>query len=100
MRLIDLDKIKPMDFPSVEMDGLDVVRYLNTLPTVDTVEVVHGEWLDGCAIHNGKEVYQSIDCSVCEEVFKIESHDREYWKGRFKRCFCCGAKMDGGNEDA
>lgn len=31
-RLIDLDKIKPIDFPSTEMDGLDVVRYLNTLP--------------------------------------------------------------------
>lgn len=39
-RLIDLDKIKPIDFPSTEMDGLDVVRYLNTLPTVDAVEVV------------------------------------------------------------
>lgn len=39
-RLINLDKIKPMDFPSYEMDGLDVVRYLNTLPTVDAVEVV------------------------------------------------------------
>lgn len=39
-RLIDIDKIKPIDFPSTEMDGLDVVRYLNTLPTVDAVEVV------------------------------------------------------------
>lgn len=39
-RLIDLDKIKPIDFPSTEMDGLDVVQYLNTLPTVDVVEVV------------------------------------------------------------
>lgn len=39
-RLIDLDKIKPMDFPSVEMDGLDVVRYLETLPTVDAVPVM------------------------------------------------------------
>ena len=39
-RLIDLDEIKPMFFPSTEMDGLDVVRYLNTLPTVDAVEVV------------------------------------------------------------
>lgn len=55
--------------------------------------VVHGEWIDGSAVHNGKEVYQSIDCSVCEEVFKIESHDREYWKKRFKRCFSCGAVM-------
>ena len=39
-KLIDIEKIKPMDFPSTEMDGLDVVRYLNTLPTVDAVEVV------------------------------------------------------------
>ena len=39
-KLIDLEKVKPIDFPSTEMDGLDVVRYLNTLPTVDAVEVV------------------------------------------------------------
>jgi hypothetical protein len=36
-RLLDIDKIKPMDFPSYEMDGLDVVRYISTLPTVDAV---------------------------------------------------------------
>ena len=40
MRLIDLDRIKPMDFPSTGMDGLDAVRYLNTLPTIDAVHVV------------------------------------------------------------
>lgn len=57
-------------------------------------EVVHAEWLDGCAIHNGKEAYQSIDCSHCNDIFKIESHDREYWKKRFKVCPFCGAVMD------
>ena len=65
-------------------------------PTVDAVPVVHGEWLDGYATQNGKVVYKSIDCSVCEEYFKIESYDREYWKARFKVCPFCGAKMDGG----
>ena len=39
VKLIDIEKIKRMDFPSTEMDGLDVVRYLNTLPTVDAVPV-------------------------------------------------------------
>lgn len=68
-------------------------------PTVDAIPVVHAEWLDGYAIHNGKEVYQSIDCSHCNEVFKIESHDREYWKKRFKACPFCWAIMDGGNAD-
>ena len=58
-------------------------------------EVVHAHWEDGCAIHNGKEVYKSIDCSHCEGVFKIESETREYWKNRFKVCPFCGALMDG-----
>lgn len=40
MRLINLDKIKPMDFPTYEMDGLDVARYLETLPVVDAAEVI------------------------------------------------------------
>ena len=71
------------------------VRIIKDAPTVDAVEVVHAHWEDGCAIHNGKEVYKSIDRSHCEEVFKIESHDREYWKNRFKVCPFCGAKMDG-----
>lgn len=39
-RLIDLDKIRPIDFPSVDMDGMEVVNYLSTLPTADAVEVV------------------------------------------------------------
>ena len=44
-RLIDANKIKPIDFPSYEMDGLDVVRYLSTLPTVDAVEIPDKEML-------------------------------------------------------
>lgn len=65
----------------------------------DQKEERHGEWLDGCAVHNGKEVYKSIDCSVCEEAFKIESQDQEHWKAQFKVCPFCGAIMDGGNDD-
>lgn len=65
----------------------------------DAVEVIHAHWEDGYAVHNGKEVYKSIDCSHCNDIFKIESEDREYWKERFKVCPFCGAVMDGdGNE--
>jgi hypothetical protein len=70
-------------------------------PTVEAVEVIHAHWEDGCAVDpkTGRIIYKSIDCSHCEEIFKIESHDREYWKKRFKVCPFCGAVMDGGNED-
>lgn len=61
---------------------------------------VHGHWEDGCGVDRCcRKVYDSIDCSHCNEIFKIESHDREYWKKRFKVCPFCGAVMDGGNED-
>ena len=64
-KLIDLEKVKPIDFPSTEMDGLDVVRYLNTLPTVDAVEVVRCEdckrriekrWCYSLHTYNGEPV--------------------------------------------
>jgi hypothetical protein len=67
---------------------------------VDAVEVVHAHWEDGWGEDcYGNIAYKSIDCSHCEEIFKIESYDREYWKKRFKVCPFCGAVMDGGNED-
>lgn len=66
-------------------------------PTVDARPVVHGEWLDGYCIRGGIKEYESIDCSNCGDYFKIESHDREYWKNRFKGCPFCGAEMDGGD---
>ena len=53
--LIDIEKIKPIDFPSTEMDGLDVVQYLNTLPTVDAVEVVR--------CRDCKHRYNSVHCT-------------------------------------
>lgn len=75
------------------------VADIDLIPRIDAVEVVHAHWEDGYAIHNGKEVYKSIDCSHCNDIFKIESETREYWKERFKVCPFCGAVMDGGNED-
>lgn len=53
MRLIDISKIKPMDFQSCEMDGLDVVRYLNTLPTIDAAPVVRCKDCARCVTHKG-----------------------------------------------
>lgn len=101
MRLIDAYALaaKFMEYADIEFDGEGVANAIANSPTVDARPVVHGNWEDGRAVHNGKEVYKSIDCSVCHDIFKIESHDREYWKNRFKNCPFCGSQMDGGNED-
>ena len=87
-KLIDLEKIKPIDFPSTEMDGLDVVRYLNTLPTVDAVEVVNGHWIS--------KGYK-IECSVCEYREFLGTHDPVIHmeeKNIRKYFHNCGSKMD------
>ena len=82
-RLIDLDEIKPIDFPSIEMDGLDVVRYLNTLPTVDAVEVERG-W---CMELPGME--PDYKCSECGRSYAWWEPSEAHY------CPNCGAKMDG-----
>lgn len=89
------DGTYPGDYETMIHDEtlVDVLETINEAPTVDAAPVVHAHWEDGCGIHNGKEVYKSIDCSHCNEIFKTE--DREYWKKRFKVCPFCGAIMDG-----
>ena len=82
-KLIDLEKVKPIYFPSTEMDGLDVVRYLNTLPTVDAVEVERGWW---------------IELPGMEPDYKCSECGRSYaWWEPSEAHYCpnCGAKMDG-----
>jgi hypothetical protein len=104
MRLIDADALRAEHCDDCNADiqtecetypVCGSMMWIVDAPTVEAVPVVHAHWEDGCAMHNGKEVYKSIDCSNCNEIFKIESHDREYWKNRFKVCPFCGAIMDG-----
>ena len=96
-RLIDANAL--MD--DVEMDGalyaclgaVDDVRFLvDSQPTVDAVEVVHGKWIEKIDmvesyLADSTEVF--YECSVCECANIGES----------PYCPNCGAKMDGGNED-
>ena len=59
--------------------------------------VVHGYWIDSySADHMGRIIEHSIDCSVCENVFKDDSREVvKRWTERFKVCPFCGARMDG-----
>lgn len=91
MKLVDIEKIKPSDFHSVEIDGLDVVRFLNTLPAVTPESLMqHGKWTgidasywswkpDGA--HPVKRVkYKHDECG------RVVSRREPY-------CPNCGAKM-------
>ena len=82
--LADIEKIKPLDFPSTEMDGIDVVRYLNTLPTVDAVEVVRCR---DC-IH--------YDFGVCLKIYSDGAVSQYAWQERNEDDFCSyGERKEG-----
>ena len=65
---------------------------IKAAPTVDAVEVVHGEWVgiqyDGYA--DGCPVYDLWECSNCREEYESEGDPPPY-----NYCPNCGAKMDG-----
>ena len=96
-RLIDANAL--MD--DVEMDGalyaclgaVDDVRFLvDSQPTVDAVEVVHGKWIndavEGFSPFADSPIWIDVmQCSVCKGYID-GSHPKNY-------CPNCGAKMDG-----
>ena len=66
------------------------IGVIETEPTVDAVEVVHGEWIyNGRTDSLGVPKPFSTKCSVCE------SSAGASW---MKFCPNCGAKMDGGEK--
>lgn len=70
-----------------------IARDISELPAADVAEVVHGRWIDGvedftCGNHNA-------ECSICRCYVSWDGCDED-----FNYCPNCGAKMDGGNDDA
>ena len=60
-----------------------VISILEKAPTVDAVEVVHGQWEEECGLPK---------CPVCGYEYTDYLECKNY-------CGNCGAKMDGGDGD-
>ena len=101
MRLIDADALindiltdygcDPKYIADETIDGLKpytdqlILERIGLQPTIDAVEVRHGEWINETRGYNwyGK-------CSACGKEYNVDC-----WYGRFKYCPNCGARMDG-----
>ena len=66
-----------------ETDSSHVIDFIDVLPTVDAVEVVHGRWIWATL---GDGYFKTLICSEC-----CESEGAREW---YKYCPHCGAKMD------
>lgn len=74
--------------------GLDPVAFVEDVPVADVAPVVHARWIDAPWLYYGAKQYV---CSRCR--------NDKYWRKRdlhFKEPHCpnCGAKMDGGVDNA
>lgn len=72
----------------------DVIAAIAQQPTVDAVEVVHGRWVVSGLGYDC--------CSECRKVYMAGYFTIDGNKPRpnFNYCPQCGAKMDGGNDNA
>lgn len=77
------------------------ITELDAIPAADVVEVRHGRWVPGREISRTMLIdetiaieYEDWHCSECGVVVE----DWEY--PRYKFCPHCGAKMDGGADNA
>lgn len=66
---------------------------IREMPAADVAEVVHGQWymLDDCA-------NAGLYCSACSR--RVHREEFAYKKLKSKDCPHCGARMDGGCENA
>ena len=88
--LIDVQTAKAFiaaNWPNDPLLKQIVFNLLDKLPTVDSVEVVHGRWIEKPYLL-GTTRY----CSICGQNYGMPH-------GVFNYCPNCGAKMDEGNED-
>ena len=96
-RLIDANALREYMFAEVDKYGEDylfidiAIDAIDNAPTVDAVEVVHGEWEMG--LDEGD--YEYGTCSVCG----YNEYNAFGCLLPHNYCPNCGAKMDGGNED-
>ena len=72
------------------------LRKLAKVPAADVAEVVHGEWLRADDDWNS---LTTIQCSLCSEEWCFETDD-DVSLLNYKYCPNCGARMDGGCENA
>lgn len=75
-----------------------VQAYVGGMPAADVAPVVHGQWIgEGDGYADGVLVCDVWHCSVCDYTIDDGTDNPECLP---KHCPNCGAKMDGGCENA
>ena len=105
MRLIDADAllknirraVYPSDLATTIAVGI-CESHVKDMPTIDAAPVVHGRWIKMTGMMP-PEYHGHYECSKCGWHMKGL---RNSWTREEELLYCpnCGAKMDGGEDDA
>lgn len=76
---------------TVGITANDIMRF----PRADVQPVKHGTWKKDTM---GYDVY--IECSECGTSLSMSNYIEEEWRELMRYCPCCGARMDGGADNA
>ena len=78
----------------------DIYNVIKSAPTADVVEVRHGKWIENQEPLGWCDV-DCAECSVCHESWIMdEDSSIDDCECMWHYCPHCGAKMDGGNNNA
>lgn len=97
----DSKRHNPHDDPTVAKNHMfehdHFMKMVSLAPTVNAVEVVHGQWIEILSGQNSS----GYECSICKRIVSVVSdvdlRERVLAK---KHPYChCGAKMDGGADN-
>ena len=78
----------------------DIYNVINSAPTADVVEVRRGKWIETQEPLGWCDV-DCAECSVCHESWIIDKDSSiDDYKCMWHYCPHCGAKMDGGDNNA
>lgn len=103
MRLIDADELRD-DIETIDYadwnNYSETLDFIDLTPTIDAEPVKHGHWIEKEYEYDGLMAEKMFrTCSVCgkEQMQKLDDNFKPFLT---PYCANCGAKMDGGNENA
>ena len=89
--LAEIQKLREVPTKVTSFTALNVIASIKNAPTVDAVEVVHGEWRVTDTIPT---IEKQVMCSSCRCIWY---YPKARWSDIHLHNYCpnCGAKMDG-----
>lgn len=105
MRLIDADKLKPdtkvfLSTYAEELTKCYSQESIDNATTINAKPVKHGHWIEKEYEYGGLMAEKMFRiCSVCGEE-QMQRLDNKFEPFLTPYCANCGAKMDGGDENA